>query len=181
MSAEDFAFSVASLVGRPFRWRHRRHEKREARQMNSSVLRYCLMLGAIAVVGSAAAGLPAPAQNAPAKSPAPLASAVTVVAPEVVRRPTTGTTRFHGSPVEVLSLQKVAEFGDLDLTTDAGVGTFHKRIRATAQAACAQLESEYPSRTYVPVPASQNCSQTATRSAMAVADEIVAAARAGAK
>jgi UrcA family protein len=156
--------------------------------MKSDILRLRLKHGAIAILGAMAGSVltstsPALAQPAPAAPPpqTATAAAITVVAPRVVRHEVSGPARFAGSPVEVLSLQRAVSFADLDLTTQDGVDEFQKRIMYGALAACDQMEAEYPSNIYVPVPANQNCPDTTARQAMAVANEIIAAARSKAR
>jgi hypothetical protein len=138
-------------------------------------------LGAIAVLTAAAGGalaLTSPALAQPAGQETPTAGALTVVAPEVVRHETAGAARFAGAPIEVLSLSKTVRFNDLDLTTQAGVDEFRKRIMNASLAACDQIEAQYPSNIYVPVPASQNCPDRTATQAFVLADEIISAAKA---
>jgi UrcA family protein len=143
--------------------------------MGSKFTRHCFGSGSVAIAGVLLA-LPAIAQpvTPPPQQPA-VVQEITVIAPEVVR-PTAGTARFAGSPIEVVSLSRVVSFADLDLSSPAGAATLRQRIRDTADKACAQLESEYPSNIYVPVPANQNCVRRATDTAMSLADQIIAAA-----
>ena len=111
---------------------------------------------------------------APAMAQAPIA-AVTVVAPHAVHRQ--AGTSFGGMPVELISLTRQVGYGDLDLTTPAGVATFEDRISDTAKQACAQLDSLYPpSRDYLPDPANQDCAKKATADALARAKLVIAAA-----
>ncbi|HUO13116.1 MAG TPA: UrcA family protein [Caulobacteraceae bacterium] len=124
---------------------------------------------------SAALAQPAPA--APG-SAAAVTESLTVIAPKVVRRETPGATQFVGAPIEVLSLSRAVNFGDLDLTKQAGVDEFRRRIMYASLAACDAIEAEYPSNIYVPVPAAQNCPDRTATQAFVLADEIVAAARA---
>ncbi|HVN00955.1 MAG TPA: UrcA family protein [Caulobacteraceae bacterium] len=115
--------------------------------------------------------------SAAANAPATTAQGLTIIAPKVVRRETTGAATFVGAPIEVLSLARTVSFADLDLSTDAGATEFKKRIMYNALAACDELEAEYPSNIYVPVPAGQNCPDTTARAGLAVADEIISAAK----
>jgi UrcA family protein len=144
-----------------------------------ATLRALCVLGAV-MAGGGALGPSALAQPAPAaeSSPTPTAGALTVVAPRVMRRQVAGTARFQGSPIEVLSLAHTVNFGDLDLTTPAGVEEFQKRIMYSALDACNEIEAEYPSNVYVPIPPDQNCPDTTARAALAVARNIISAARA---
>jgi UrcA family protein len=155
--------------------------------MTSNTLRFRLTLGAIALTGSVFAGAlgstaqaqPAPATAAP--PPPTVTESVTVVAPRVTRREATASGPLGGAPVEVYSLSHNVSYADLDLTTREGVVEFQKRIMYGAIDACDALEAQYPSARFIPVPASQNCPDTAARAALTVADEIIAAARAHAR
>src|SRR5476651_563595 len=120
--------------------------------------------GAIAVAGALVSGLlmpgaPALAQtpSAAPSQPATTTESLTVVAPRVVRHQVAGgPARFAGSPVEVLSIARAVNFGDLDLTTQAGADEFKKRVMYGALAACDEIDAEYPSNIYVPVSANHN-------------------------
>jgi UrcA family protein len=157
--------------------------------MKSDIPIFRLKLGVVGFLGAMAGSLLMPSSPLLAQSeppapgpPTPAAEAVTVFAPRVVRRVVAQSSpQYPGSPVEVLTLERAVNFGDLDLTTQAGAQEFQKRILYAALAACDQIESEYPSNRYVLVPASQNCPDAAAAPAMSIAKEIIAAARAGAK
>jgi len=126
----------------------------------------------------AAPALAQPVSAAPG-SPTPVAEGLTVVAPEIVRHQAVGgAAPLQGAPIEVLSLSRTVSFNDLDLTTRAGVDEFRRRIMYASLAACDQIEAEYPSNIYVPVPASQNCPDRTASQAFELADEIIAAAKA---
>jgi len=147
--------------------------------MNTFASVFRSKLDAIAMVGAVVGGMilsshPAPAQETPAAS-APVTQEVTVVAPEVVRE-TVRQNGVKGGPIEMLSLSRGVNYADLDLTTQAGVAEFQKRISDTARAACKQIEDEYPTQRYVLVPANQDCVGTAIKGAAPQASEIIAAA-----
>lgn len=136
-----------------------------------------MTVGAALVAGLLTTASPGVAQPQPAATtPAPATSELTVVAPRVVRRASTGASAFAGAPVEVLSASRVVGFGDLDLRTRDGVDEFKRRIMYGALAACDQIEAEYPSNIYVPVSAT-SCPDTTARAALVVADEVIAASR----
>ena|SRR5690242_21555250 len=143
------------------------------RPAQNPLLKSTALAAALAVAGSAIAIAPALAQPG---AQASAAQEVTVIAPKVARHHYAGGPRFFGAPIEVVSLTKTVSFADLDLTKQADVSTFEARVQATAQAACGDLEIKYPSTYYVPVPADQNCQQTASDQAMALAKEVIAAA-----
>ena len=130
-------------------------------------------MSASALAVSTAIALPEPVANPP---PTSTAGALTVTAPRVVRHHA-GPAWAMGAPIEVVSLSKSVSFVDLDLATDAGVTEFRKRILYASLDACNQLEAQYPSNRYVLVPANQNCPDTTATAALAVAKEIVQAAR----
>jgi hypothetical protein len=156
--------------------------------MNLESLGFRLRSGAVAMLGATVGLLLTPSSavlaqpaSSPPNAPPTTAEALTVVAPRVARREVAGTARFVGTPVELLTSGRLVSFAGLDLTTRAGVDEFKQRIMYGALAACDEIEAEYPSNIYVPVPANQNCPDTAARAALFVADEIIAAARAHAK
>ncbi|HXQ16619.1 MAG TPA: hypothetical protein VN814_18535 [Caulobacteraceae bacterium] len=151
-------------------------------------LRCRLTPGAVAILGATVGLLLTPssavlAQPASVASSAPSTTteSLTVVAPRVARREVAGTARFVGTPVELLTSGRPVSFAGLDLTTQAGVDEFKQRIMYGALAACDEIEAEYPSNIYVPVPANQNCPDTAARAALIVADQIIAATRSHAR
>lgn len=118
------------------------------------------------------------AQPAAAAPPADTTQDITVVAPRIVRRQVANSApRYFGAPIEVLSTSRAVSFADLDLTSEAGADEFQKRILYAALAACDQMDSEYPTNVYVPVPASQNCPDDTARPPMQLADQIIRAAR----
>jgi len=136
---------------------------------------------AMAMVGAVIGGLlmsSLPALALEPATPAPEAvQAVTVVAPHVVREKA-GGTGLAGGPIEVLSLSRVVSYADLDLTTQAGVAEFQKRIHDAAQTACDQIAAQYPAQLYIPTPANQDCVGAATDGAMPQARQVIAAAQA---
>lgn len=152
--------------------------------MHPEPLRFRLTPGLIAMLAAMAGGLAIPgssalAQEAAAAAPAaqPTAGSLTVTAPRVLRG-RAGPAWAQGAPIEVVSLAKTVSFADLDLTTKTGVDEFNKRIMYAALDACNELEAQYPSNRYVLVPATQNCPDTTATQALAIAKQIIAAARA---
>jgi len=141
-----------------------------------------VMFAALAAGASLATSSRALAQpDATAAPPVTTAQGLTIVAPKVVRRQTTGAKAFASAPIEVLSLSRTVSFADLDLSTESGATELKKRIMYGALAACDDLEAQYPSNIYVPVPAGQNCPDTTARAGLAVADEVISAAKVHAK
>jgi UrcA family protein len=140
------------------------------------------LFAAVASGASLAPGSHVLAQpGAEAAPPVATAQGLTIVAPKVVRRQTTGAKAFASAPIEVLSLSRTVSFADLDLSTESGAIELKKRIMYGALAACDDLEAQYPSNIYVPVPAGQNCPDTTARAGLAVADEVISAAKVHAK
>ena len=121
-----------------------------------------------------------PIQAQPA-SPPPSAAELTVFAPRVVRHQEAGRPEFVGSKIEVVTTSRIASFADLDLTTQAGVNEFKRRIMYDVLAACDEMEADYPSNIYVPVPASQRCPDDTARAALSEANTVIAAAKARAR
>jgi len=108
---------------------------------------------------------------------------VTVVAPYIVRRagvtPATGTPATGGGmarQLEVVSVDRVVNFSDLDLASPSGAATFEKRINDAAAEACREIDKRYPKNVYIPVSPNQDCVGIAAGNAMKIANELVAAA-----
>lgn len=101
---------------------------------------------------------------------------VTVTAPYIFRRkvvtPPLSQNRF---PVEVVSVDYPVSYADLDLSRTADAATFEKRIGDAAKEACTQLTKKYPPEAFMPTPGNQDCVGTATRQAMSVAKQVIAA------
>lgn len=123
------------------------------------------LAAAVALVGgSLMAGAPARAQQV---------GEITVVAPHAVRQ--AGRTP-SGVAVEVVSLSRHVRYGDLDLRTASGRATFGARIADTAQQACSQLDTLYPTNMSLPDPADYDCIKSAVNQSMAQAKIVIAAA-----
>ena len=100
---------------------------------------------------------------------------ITVTAPRLVQRKIVGRSMI-GAPIEVISLSRKVSYADLDLTTPEGWAELRKRISDTARAACKQLDTMYPdSDLFQATPSDQNCAKTATKDAMDLTDQIIAA------
>jgi UrcA family protein len=144
----------------------------------AAVVMFCVVAAGASLAPSSGALAQPDAASAPSVA---TAQGLTIVAPKVVRRETTGAKAFADAPIEVLSLSRTVSFADLDLSTEAGAVELKKRIMYGALAACDDLEAQYPSNIYVPVPAGQNCPDTTARAGLAVADEVISAAQVRAK
>ena len=93
---------------------------------------------------------------------------ITIIAPEVVKKPGTG-------PFEVISTTEAVEFADLDLTKSADIDTLKKRIRDAARDACRRLDQSAPlGRTYSEPP---GCEAKASMEPLALANQLAAAAQ----
>ena len=130
-------------------------------------------LAAISLAIPCYAGFGAAAQTEAAPT---TAEEITVVAPEVVRRP--AERGRHGQRIEVLSLTRKVSYADLDLTTSSGADELRNRINRVSREACRQLDAQAPSRPGTPSASAQRCEQNARVEALAVADQLVAAAKA---
>ena len=107
-----------------------------------------------------------------------LAGAAIVPAPAVAQ-PNTETSATHEQarlPIEVVSVDYPVSYADLDLSRTADAATFEKRINDAAKEACSQLTKKYPPEAFMPTPTNQDCVGTATRQAMVVAKQVIAAA-----
>ncbi|MGZ5926307.1 MAG: UrcA family protein [Rhizomicrobium sp.] len=101
---------------------------------------------------------------------------VTVTAPYIIRRKVvTPPLSQNRLPVEVVSVDYPVSYADLDLSRTADAATFEKRIGDAAKEACAQLTKKYPPEAFMPTPGNQDCVGTATRQAMNVAKQVIAA------
>lgn len=101
---------------------------------------------------------------------------VTVMAPYIVRRKTVVPPMAQNRlPVEVVSVDYPVSYSDLDLSRTKDAAIFEKRISDAAKEACGQLTKKYPPEAFMPTPAHQDCVGTATRQAMVVAKQIIAA------
>lgn len=96
---------------------------------------------------------------------------LTVTAPRVVHQQV-GRSSITGAPIELISLSRQVNFGDLDLTTDSGAQTLNGRVMDTAKQACAELENLYPLD-----PPNVDCFKAASAQGVAQANMVVAAAR----
>lgn len=128
----------------------------------------CGALGSSPAALAQPGGVPAPAES----------QDITVTAPEVVHatlgRPVQQRRR---RPVEIMTTSQQVSFADLDLSKPADVATLRERIRDAAREACRRLDRAVPAGRSVSPPA--GCQATASVQALAVANELVAAAAKG--
>jgi UrcA family protein len=97
---------------------------------------------------------------------------ITVTAPHVVREK--DRRAANGMPLDVVSLTEHVGYGDLDLTTPAGVQTLKDRVAARAKNACDDLDRMYPADANPSPILDQSCLRSATESGMAQVDLILA-------
>jgi UrcA family protein len=85
---------------------------------------------------------------------------VTVFAPYVVKKTSTGMTRNR---VTTVSMSRKVSFSDLDLSTAEGKAALESRVKETAANVCKELDRRYPSQS---VDEDKNCVQEAIDEAM---------------
>ena len=73
-------------------------------------------------------------------------STVTVTAPRIIERNAAGA---NGMGATRYTLVSVISFADLNLDTPEGRVALHKRIRATAQRACEEIGTRYPTQMWI--------------------------------
>jgi UrcA family protein len=129
----------------------------------------CLLLAGIAFI-------PVPAAAQPNSEASATNEKVTVTAPYIVRRKIVTPPMVQNKlPVEVVSVDYPVSYSDLDLSRTKDAAIFEKRISDAAKEACDQLTKKYPPDAFMPTPTNQDCVGTATRQAMIVARQIIAA------
>jgi UrcA family protein len=102
---------------------------------------------------------------------------MTIIAPGVHRR-TVGRSDT-GIPVEELSLSRVVDISDLDLSRQQDVDMMDYRVRMAALRACGALDREYPQSLYPSYPSSDDgCVTRATNEGIEQERQAVAAAEA---
>lgn len=112
--------------------------------------------------------------------PTPASEMVTVYAPFVVRHkpidPMMSKTSSTG--LELVSVSRTVSFHDLNLGKQIDADTLENRVHRAAVDACAELNKRYPTATYTPVPAKQDCVGNAVSGAMVSVKQLIAAAKA---
>ena len=117
----------------------------------------------------------------PAYPPPPVAyqEQMTIIAPRVQRR-TVGRSDT-GIPVEELSLSRVVDVSDLNLSRQQDVDAMDYRVRTAALRACDALDRAYPQSLYPSYPSGDDgCVARATNEGVEQEREAVAAAAANA-
>lgn len=95
---------------------------------------------------------------------------VTVTGSRIARE-TIGSSTI-GAPIDEVSLSYRVSYSDLDLTSSGGKATLERRVRAAADAACAEISRLYPDAK----PGDAACVEAAVDAAMVKVHELVAAA-----
>lgn len=93
----------------------------------------------------------------------------------IVEAPHVASTSVKGAPA--LSIVYKVSYSDLNIGTHSGAVELQKRIKDSANKACAQLKQLYPTSVDTDPP----CAQAAIKSAMAQANMAIAAAEKSAK
>lgn len=97
---------------------------------------------------------------------------VTVVAPYLVKKK---VLESKPGRMEVFSVtvDRPVSYAGLDLTRDADIAEFEKRIRDAAQDVCARADRMY--RQYLPITSHRECITGATRDGLAKMEDVIAA------
>ena len=112
--------------------------------------------------------IPALAQSEPAEK-------ITVFAPYVVKKVTSGPPR---APVTTITMTRDVSYQDVDLKSEIGVTILVGRVRRAAEDICRALDHRYPRSVYVPVFGDKDCANKAAVDGMMQVYAVVAAARA---
>jgi UrcA family protein len=95
---------------------------------------------------------------------------VTIEAGALTKTPI--STSATGVPLEQVTLTRHVSYEDLDLSTVAGAAELRRRVNATANAACKQLEELYPAQ----IRNHRECTKAAIAGASRQVEEAIAAA-----
>jgi UrcA family protein len=115
-----------------------------------------------------AGSLPVVAQSEPAEK-------ITVFAPYVVKKVTSGPPR---APVTTITMTRDVSYQGVDLKSEIGVTMLVGRVRQAAEDICRELDHRYPRSVYVPVIGDKDCANKAAADGMMQVYAVVAAARA---
>ncbi len=99
---------------------------------------------------------------------------VQVEATRIVNTKVVGRTA-SGVPITEVSVSYRVNLADLNLATHSGATEAERRVSAAADAACKQINRQYPSAT----PADKTCAKDASDKAMTKVHELVATAESG--
>lgn len=140
--------------------------------MKNVVARHKAQLGLAAASVLVAAGLLVANSSAIAQPADGSAPQITVTGSRVVKQ-TIGRSATTGAAIEVVKIGREVSYGDLNLSTHAGVTKLEDRVKATAKDLCEELNKLYPLE-----PKDPECVAKATDAAM---NQVKAAADAASK
>jgi UrcA family protein len=75
-----------------------------------------------------------------------------------------------GMKAQTIMINRVVNYGDLDLSQRSGRLTLNRRINVAAHRACAELDAKFPQAVYVPLDDPNKCISNARRQALAMVD-----------
>lgn len=99
---------------------------------------------------------------------------VTVFAPYVVKKTTSGMPRER---VTTVKMSRDVSYQDLDLSTAEGKAQLETRVKQAAADVCSELDKRYPKAIFIVVQENRNCVKNAISEAMAEAKGVEEAAR----
>jgi UrcA family protein len=145
------------------------------RHLTTSLTRVAGLAGAATLLVALPVATGVPAFAATVTTPT-LVEELIVIAPHVIRTP--GPVGRHGQRTEILTLERRVSYADLDLTKPSDAAELRARVRKAAKGACADLEARAPSGYGTATASEQGCEGAANAEALAVVDQLVAAASA---
>lgn len=132
--------------------------------MNTNSIRTTTLATAMTVL------LAAPAY---AQAPAGDHETITVRPPYVLTKKTSHDPK---DPTASYTLSRVVDYGDLDLKTEAGVGSLNGRVQEAASGVCHEMDNRYPDKVYAPA-MKGDCATNAVAQARPQVDSAVKRAR----
>ena len=99
---------------------------------------------------------------------------VTVFAPYVVKKTTSGMSKDRVTTVKV---SRDVSYQDLDLTTTDGKAQLETRVKDAAADVCKELDRRFPTSVYVPVGSNKDCVKNAIAEVMAEVKGVEQAAK----
>lgn len=115
------------------------------------------------------------AQQAPPKW-RPIPETITVTAMSAAGNLQAALTGTNFAEAIAVSASIPVPYSDLNLTRDPDASEFNRRIGVAAKLVCEELTLKYPSSQY-PTIAGGDCVQGATKDGLALANQVIAAAR----
>ena len=120
------------------------------------------------------ANTPAVAQAASASPEA--IEQIIVHGPYIVRREPLKRSKYGFMNQELISVSRAVSYEDLDLSKESGATELKKRISDTAKDVCKELNTEFP-KSNLYVYENTDCVMSATKDAMTVANQVIAAVK----